>query len=190
LALIVDVLNKRMNFKIKFIYSLFLLSFWVSGILPHTSKAQPPLKDLRVIGNSVNFQFITLDHFANGITLTGWTRLKIRYQYTTKDPWELRINALDNVIKYEGNPIYDIPLSQLELEATITSTNDASATLITPFVLSNLEQTFIRGNGLVPPAIVDLELSITYKLGVPPNIMLNKPEGLYFVGLRFLLVEQ
>ncbi|HCT30283.1 MAG TPA: hypothetical protein DIW31_06015 [Bacteroidales bacterium] len=171
-----------------------LFSFLVFGITPITLKAQPPLKDLRVIGNSINFSFYTLGQMETGITLTGWTKVELKYQYTSKDPWKLVVYSLEDAIKYEGDASNDIPLNQLEFITTITSTNDASAAVSPTFELSMLdsapESVLVSGNGLVPPTVVDVNLTITYRLGTPPNIMLNKPGGLYYTALRFLLVEQ
>lgn len=179
--------------KTKILFFLFF-SFLVYGIIPSTLKAQPPLKDLRVIGNSVNFVFFTLDQMDSGMTLTDWTKVTLKYQYTSKDPWKLVVYSLEDAIKYEGDALNDIPLNQLEFITTITSSNDGSAIVSPTFVLSMLdsapESVLVSGNGLVPPTVVEVNITISYRLGVPPNKMLNKPGGLYYTALRFLLVEQ
>jgi hypothetical protein len=176
-------------------YISLILLILIFGIKPFTLSAQT--KDLRVVGNTVNFFFKTISHYQTGITLTGCTRVKIRYQYPTKDAWKLKVWAVDdNVIRYEGmdvgDRVNDIPLSDLLINAAVTSSNDGS---INPtFELSNDENDpnsiLMSGSGLVPPAFVNVELTISYSLGVPPNNLNNNAEGLYYVSLKFLLEEQ
>ncbi|MGE0079190.1 MAG: hypothetical protein AB7S48_15130 [Bacteroidales bacterium] len=170
---------------------LALVFFWGIIIFPtQYIYAQDPLKDLRVTGNSVQFIFNTLDQYKNGIEIDGWSRIKIRYLYTGHNAWKLSVWTNDPEIVYEGDPINNIPVGNLELTVQEISNNDPTTTYTTPFTLSNIKTTFAQGNGLVPPTIVELEFTITYKLGTPPNIMLNKPSGFYYVALQFLLEEQ
>jgi hypothetical protein len=176
-------------------FFIFLILFLAIGFSSNKLKAQDPLKDLRVIGNFIQFNYSTLNHFNNGIELTDWTRVRIRFKYTGTNGWELRIFALSNKIHFEGNSTYDIELEDLEIIPNIISSNDASASINIDFTLgqgpynpSIPDQVLVSGNeGTVledPP--VEIEIVITYRLGP----MMNKPEGIYFVNLNMLLVEK
>lgn len=178
---------KSLIFLKKYLIAIFL----IVGLFPFQAKSDP-LKDLRVIGSSVPFVFNTMGQYNNGITLTGWTRIRIRYLYTSKNPWQLLINAADTHLRYEGDAIHDIPVSDLKMEVTVVASNDSSLPVGTSTTLSGSDasQQLASGSGLAPPAVVDVELVITYKIGIPPNIMLGKPNGLYYVQLELLLKEQ
>lgn len=177
--------------KYNFIKLFFLTIFLVGWLFPFQAKCDP-IKDLRVIGSSVPFVFNTLGQYNNGITLSGWTRLRIRYLYTGNNPWELLINAADTHLRYEGDAIHDIPVSDLKIDVTVAVSNDPSLPVGTSTSLSGSDasQQLASGAGLVPPSVVDVELVITYKIGIPPNILLGKPNGLYYVQLELLLKEQ
>lgn len=175
------------------IRTLLLALVYIVGAIICSHKyaiAQDPLKDLRVSGNSVQFIFNTLDQYNNGIEIQGWSRIRIRYLYTGHNAWKLSVWADDAEIVYEGDPINNIPVGNLELTVQEISNNDPTTAYTTPFNLSNVKSVFAQGNGLAPPTIVDIEFTITYKIGTPPNIMLNKPTGFYYVTLQFLLEEQ
>jgi hypothetical protein len=149
--------------------------------------AQPYVKDLRVTGNSIQFIYSTLAQYNTGITLTGKTVVRIKYAYgSLADPpikpnWELRVHALDATIAYEGSNVHDIPLTSLSFTVIAPG-----ATVNNLFALSVAPQVLVSGGGggdLLNPA----EFTITISYSLPT--MINKPEGLYFVNLYFLLVE-
>lgn len=154
----------------------------VNGIFPSKVHAQDPLKDLRVIGSSVQFIYSTLSNYNNGIQLTGKTQINIRYKYTGHPNWELRLNAIESAIEYEGGGLNDIPLSDLVLDVTAT----AGVTVTTPFVLTDTPQVLASGGGGEEVTPSEFTITVSYEL---PS-MINKPEGLYLVNLYFLLVEQ
>jgi len=178
---------KNITCLIKYIFTILLIVV----LFPFQAKSDP-IKDLRVIGSSVPFVFNTMGQYNNGITLTGWTRIRIRYLFTGKNPWQLLINAADTYLRYEGDAIHDIPVSDLKIDVTVAVSNDPSLPVGTLTTLSGSDapQQLASGAGLAPPTVVDVELVITYKMGVPPNIMLGKPNGLYYVQLELLLKEQ
>lgn len=167
---------------LKVIYKYLVFMFFVVGIFPSNVKAQDPLKDLRVIGSSVQFIYSTLSSYNNGVQLSGKTQVNIRYKYTGHPNWELRLNAMESSIEYEGSSTYDIPLSDLVLDVTAT----AGVTVNTPFVLTDTPQVLASGGGGEEVAPSEFTVTISYEL---PS-MINKPEGVYLVNLYFLLVEE
>jgi hypothetical protein len=176
-------------------HSLFFFALILQFFFVTKTNAQADIKDLRVIGNFVQFSYNTFDHFENGITLTGWTRARIKFRYDGSSGWELRMWAMTTEIEYEGAAGNNIDLSDLEITPIITNTTDATASINALFALDvgpydpvSPTQVIADGDegtvGLDPAE--DIELTITYKLGA----MINKPEGLYFVNLVLLLVEK
>lgn len=158
-------------------------------INPYLAKSQDPLKDLQVSGSSVQIIFSSLSSFNNGIELVGWTRLKIKYKYTGKNGWQLMVNALEPKILHEGGDPNNLNLEDLKITATITSSDDPTTIINNSFSLSQVEQYLVKGDGGNPNK-VNVELTISYSIGTPPlTSMINKAEGIYFVTLRFLLVE-
>ena len=158
-------------------------------------RAQDDVKDLRVIGNYVQFSYNTLQQFNVGITLTGWTRVTIKFRYDGSSGWELRLWSLSSEIEYEGDISNNIDLSELGITPIITNTTDATAAINPLFALAegpydplNPAQVIATGDEgiLGTDPVEEIELSITYSLGS----MINKPEGLYFVNLVLLLVEK
>ncbi len=157
-------------------------------MISRSGKAQDPLKDLQVSGTNIQFIFSSLLNYNNGIELNGWTRLKIKYKYTGKNGWQLLVRANDTHLRYEGDASNDIPVGNLELISSVTSSDDATTVITNPFNTSDLDQILVTGDG-GDPNQVNVDIIISYRIGFPPNAMINKPEGLYFVTLRFLLVE-
>lgn len=167
-----------------YIVRIIVLTIFTIALFPSFLRAQdpPPLKDLRVTGNAVQFIYSTLNHYDNGIRLEGRTTIRIRYQYTGHPNWELRLNADDTVIAYEGASEHDIPLSDLTLEIDAP----VGVTVTDPFTLTNTPQVLVSGGGGEDTDPAEFIITISYEL---PEIN-NKPEGVYFVNLYFLLVEQ
>lgn len=180
----------KYNDKLKIKFHALVLLVGAFILISQNATAQDPLKDLRVTGNSVQFIFNTLDQYQNGIEIDEWSRIKIRYLYTGHNAWKLSVWADEPYIVYEDDPINNIPIENLELIIQEKSNNDPTIAFTSPFSLSEVKSVLVQGNGLVPPSIVELEFTITYRLGFPPNIMLNKPKGFYYVTLQFLLEEQ
>jgi hypothetical protein len=159
---------------------LIILSIF---LLPFSTKSQPTIKDIQVWGSSIQFIYSTLSQYTTGITLDGKTTLRLRCQYTGKPNWQLIVYALDNALVFEGDPINNIPLSDLKL--TISSP-PGGVTVTSPFVLdTDNSHVFLSGTGGSGATMMDVTVTITYEL--PP--MLNKLDGLYFVSLYFLLKE-
>lgn len=175
--------------------SLLFFALIFQFLFVNTVNAQADIKDLRVIGNYVQFSYNTFDHFENGITLTGWTRARIKFRYDGSSGWELRLWAMSSEIEYEGAAGNNIALTDLEITPIITSSTDATASINALFVLEEgpydpISATQVIADGdegtVGANPAEEIELTITYTLGA----MINKPEGLYFVNLALLLVEK
>jgi hypothetical protein len=176
--------------RFKLIVILFFFGFCSFSF---STKAQDPYKSLSVIGNSLIFNYNTLSQYNTGITLNSWTTVRIRFQYTGSNGWELRLFSNDDAIKYEGNPADDIALVDLIITPTVVSSNDFTTSPNVGFVLEegpydslNPNQVVVSGDGGTTGTQVVVELTLTYDLGG----MLNKPEGLYYASLYMLLVEK
>ncbi|MDI3528169.1 MAG: hypothetical protein PWR03_2353 [Tenuifilum sp.] len=161
-------------------------------IKPLSSYSQD-IKSLREIGNYVQIFYNTLDDYQNGVTLNGYTRVKIKFRVDGSSGWELRVFAQTSTIEHEDGT-NSLPLTALELTPAILSTTDPTASVVTPFNPpqgpynpSDATQVIASGTGGTigtnPP--IEAEFSISYKTGN----MVNEIPGLYFVTLQFLLVE-
>jgi hypothetical protein len=156
------------------------------NIISYSGKAQD-IKSLQVSGSSVQFIFSSLSNYNNGIELDGWTRLKIKYKFSGTG-WKLLLKASDSYILYEGDAGNDIPVGDLELITTLISSDDPTTSITNSLNPSVVDQVLATGNGGNPDQ-VNVEITINYRLGFPPNTMINKPGGIYFVSLYFLLKE-
>jgi len=153
------------------------------------------IKDLREIGNYVQIFYNTLNDYQNGVTLNGYSRIKLKFRYDGSNGWELRVFANSSEIEYEGGASNNLNLSELEISSVVISTSDPSISVTSPFTPpvgpfnpSDATQVIATGSGGTvgtdPP--VEMELSFSYHMGN----MVNKAPGLYFVNLQFLLVEK
>jgi hypothetical protein len=183
---------KRITTKIINANYLFLLIAIAQLLFAVSANAQD-INNLKILGNNVQFSYNTLNQFNTGITLDGWTRINAKFRYEGSNGWEIRMYALSSQIEYEGGePSDNIDLADLEIIPFIISgsgTTDLTAAINTSFILATDEDEIIaEGDGGTvgsdPP--VDIELTISYKMGN----MINKPEGLYFVSVRLILVEK
>ncbi len=163
-----------------------MLSFLSTCLLPLSSKPQI-FHDVKVTsGSTVQFIVITLDQYNTGINLIPTTTIRIRFQNAVEDFWALTVYATDDVINLsDGSGTADIPLSNLVLTPTITSQSSGTGT---ENILFGLVETpgdvLVSGTGANSGTLNEITLTISYKLN---GSLLNKPEGLYFVGLYFQL---
>ncbi len=173
---------------------IFGVLFMLVNFKPIYSYSQN-IKDLREIGNYVQIFYNTLNDYQTGVTLNGYTRIRLKFRYDGSSGWELRLFTNSAEIEYEGAPTENLDLTDLSITPTILSTSDPTNTINGsyslvqgPFDPSKPEQVLVSGTGGTvgtdPP--IEVEISITYSMGN----MLNKPPGLYFVTLQFLLVEK
>ena len=174
-----------MNFnKHSFLYIFFGLVF--SNTLIVNGLHSQPITELRVIGNSANFLFNTIDQYVNGIDLTDRTTIRIRYQIAGKEAWQLDVWTDADSIEYQDGNTSSIPLDDFQLIATPVSSDDPTITYTNPFTPTTSEQVLAKGDGI--PGVLTVEFKITYKL-LPDNLG-NKSPGLYYVPLNLLLKEQ
>lgn len=178
--------------RFKIIIFLFFFGFCSFSL---STKAQDPLKSLRIIGNSLFFNYNTLSHYNTGITLDSWATVRIQFHFTGSTGWELRLFSNEDAIKYEGGAADDIDLTDLTITPLIVSNTNTSALPNAGFVLEvgpydplNPNQVLVSGDGgiVLGGPNAEVELTLTYNIGS----MLNKPAGLYYTSLYMLLVEK
>ncbi|MDD2198031.1 MAG: hypothetical protein PHW91_12685 [Bacteroidales bacterium] len=167
---------------IRILLSIGLIILSVSNI-----RAQNPVGKLTIQGGAIQFYVISLNHYNDGVSLSNWTRLKIKYTSITENypfDWRLSIKSLETHLMADDPENPDLPLSNLVLvDENVVENSNTTHTVNTSFELSNTYETFISGT-----ATGDFEVNfgITYELG-KNTPLINKSWGYYYTILDFEL---
>ncbi len=156
-------------------------------------------------GGNVNFVFNSIGAYSSGITYNNFTLLGIDVQdpvalpdYTT---WELRFLAADVNVdnNFNGiNPANTLPLSVVEVKATISAGCASCNCFLSPFIsLSNASQVLVDGNALggaddITPAtglstsLDQINLSYQCGVGAANNLFKLSPSADYYADDMYL----
>lgn len=164
-------------------------------LLSLTTAAQEPDLKLTVLGgSSVPLHVNSLKKWDEGVTLEGWTRLRIRFNDTNTPPvstgWRLLLSAEKEGIEYDGSGV-DMDLSILEIkvdEVQILSGNIyGGGGILTLTPLSSTQTELLMDNQIHD---VDLLVTISYELGVGSVKRLSEyTSGYYLVNLIYTLEQ-
>jgi hypothetical protein len=173
----------------KVIISIFFLLVSISVF------AQPPLPSpsgsiIIKTGGNVIFNFSNLSKYKNGIILTDWTILAIKYDSDGGGTnWRLAVRATTANFEGDGGSFMD--LNVLEITPTDGGGNNnlnAFLPAIIPLVLSGIDQDLVSG---ATPDGTDLDdnlINITYECGVTNKVIDFMPDY-YSVDLEITLYE-
>lgn len=172
--------------KIFIINILFFLLVSIPAI------AQPPLPapsgSIVVLANgSVSFRFFSQSTYQNGITLTEWTELAIKYDSDGGGTnWRLAVRA--TTPNFEGADGHSMDLDVLEITAVDGGGNNNLGALVQPtFALSGIDQDLVI-NGPDGTDLDDNLVNITYECGVTNSVIEFMPDY-YTVDLEITLYE-
>lgn len=141
-----------------------------------------------VKGGSASFIFNAMDKYANGIALDNWTELRIVYvddAPVESSGWNFAISAVQPEINMSGG-IPFIPLDYMTFRVVVDDVFDFGE-----FTLTNAPTVVFSDVDFVgDPFNASHKVVVSYKLGVPPNLVSAFPSGFYYVDLSFdLLVK-
>jgi hypothetical protein len=143
---------------------------------------------LTVTGGGVQLIVSSLSQCEDGVQLTNWSRVTIKYTNNTGDlDWQLRVESLYSGFQSDGSSP-ELSLDYLVLIPINVSANGTTTNIpLGDFVL--LEEP--NGNVLIEGTGTDefdVSFGITYQFGMnaPPSLM-NVPWGYYFSNLKFVL---
>jgi len=141
------------------IYITIILCTLVSVVI----NAQP-ITELRVIGNSASFFFNTTQQYKNGVILTDWTTIRVRYQITGKLAWRVIVWSDYAQIEHQDgtNSIF---LTNFSIEINTSSISSSNTTIFyaTPFTPTTTGTPLIWGTGDVD-VDATVEFKISYKI--------------------------
>ncbi len=161
-----------------------LLLILIIFVLPNKLGAQN--FKVSVSGGAIQFTINSLSQYNGGVSLVGWTNVKIRVNDTDAfDGWQLYvIPSFPNLMSDDtGNP--DLTYDYLKLVPIgITNTN-TSCVVNSSYSLMGPDYLFMSGDGDTDATVT---FSVTYELGkdVP---LINVPWGYYYSQLEFRLVS-
>lgn len=171
----------------KRLYLLILL------LIPFIASAQLSA-DIKVIGGSnVMFHVNSLKKWQEGVTLEGWSRIRIRFNEETTPTaitgWQLNIKAQSNHIRHDGSGS-DMDLETLEIRAINVDPLQGTYTGIAPPVMVPLNSGYVPLISDNQISHVDLIITISYDLGTHDwNRLLGYDPGYYFVDIEFQLIS-
>lgn len=155
--------------------------------------AQDPVGSITIIGgSSVSFHVNSLKKWNEGVTLEGWSRLRIKFDDpapVTTLGWQLNIKAeTASIISDSGTS--DLDLSTLEIRAiNIDVLSGLYTGAATP------QMVVLNGNYAellsdTQTSNVDLIITISYDLGThDTNKLIGSDPGYYFVDLNYQLIS-
>lgn len=145
------------------------------------------LKEIRVQARNVQFIYNSMTKFQHGYELTEFSKIFLRFNVKGSAGWELQVKSGNTEIASDnGDP--GIPLDSLQITVkNLTYTNaPAVPTINSGFLLSTAGDVLVSGTGGSGHLdVVTVEFDLSYNL----SSMMNRPEGLYYTELWFLLVE-
>lgn len=145
-------------------------------------------------GSSVTFHVNSLKKWQEGVTLEGWSRVRVRLNNDTSDPtpingWQFNVKARSTHIAPDG-PGTNMDLETLEIRAINVEPLQGTYTGNTPPVTVplNSDYTMLLSDNQV--SNVDLIVTISYDLGTQEwNRLTPYEPGFYFVDLEFQLIS-
>lgn len=154
--------------------------------------AQDPTGSITIIGgSSVNFHVNSLKKWNEGVTLEGWSRVRLRFDdpAVTTSGWQLNIKAeTASIISDSGTS--DLDLSTLEIRAIsidVLSGNYTGTTIPQMLVLNS---NYVELLSDIQTSNIDLIITISYDLGTHnSNKLIGNDSGFYFVDLRYQLIS-
>lgn len=174
----------------KFAYTLLITSVFLHCLGGRGYCISPPPDNAQITvvkGGGASFIFNTMDKFASGITLADWTVLRIIFVDDVPvqcSGWSFTVAAIQSEIKMSGG-VPAIPLDCLKYTVTVDGIPIGGE-----YELSNAPTTVLSDANFGDPFNASHEVKITYKLGVPPDLVSSYPSGFYYVDLSFdLLVK-
>lgn len=176
------MISLRINF-----VKIYLIIIFNSLVFVNWVNAQP-ITELRVIGNSASFYFNTIEQYQNGVTLTDWSTIRVRYQITGKTAWQIIAWTDYSDIEHEDGT-NSIPLNNFTIEINTLSISSANTTTIytTPFAPTTTPTPLLWGIGNVG-VDATVEFKISYKIS--PAGLGSLPSGTYYLPLNLRLEEQ
>jgi hypothetical protein len=141
-----------------------------------------------VKGGSSSFIFNAMDKYVNGIALENWTELRIVYVDEVpieSTGWRFTISAVQTEINMSGGTPF-IPLDHMTFRVVVDDVFDFGE-----FTLTNAPTEIFSDVDFVgDPFNASHKVMVSYRLGVPPNLVSAFPSGFYYVDLSFdLLVK-
>lgn len=155
--------------------------------------AQPPLPApsgsiVIISGGSVSFRFTSQSTYQNGITLSEYTRLAIKYDSDGGGTnWRLAVRA--TTPNFEGAEGNLMDLDVLELTTVDGGGNNNLIAFVQPtFALSGVDQDLVQGITPDGTGLDDNLVNITYDCGVTKSVIDFMPDY-YTVDLEITLYE-
>lgn len=155
--------------------------------------AQDPSGSITVIGGtSVHFYVNSLKKWDEGVTLEGWSRIRLKFDDpapVTTLGWALNVKAESlGIISDSGSS--DMDLNTLEIRAISIDVISGSYTGAAAPQMVILNNNYIELLSDTQISNVDLIVTISYDLGteLTNKLLVNEP-GFYFVDLRFQLIS-
>lgn len=171
-----------------YLYIIFFIFLFSTPLL-----AQPPLPSptgsiVLLSGGNVVFHFTSLNKYTNGITLTEWTRLAIKYDSDGGGTnWRLAVRSQQ--AQFDGDGGNSMDLDVLELTPVDGGGNNALGAFLQPTIqLSGIDQDLVQGATPDGTALDDNLVNITYECGVTNSVMEFQPDY-YNIDLEITLYE-
>ncbi|HBX52595.1 MAG: hypothetical protein A2W98_09935 [Bacteroidetes bacterium GWF2_33_38] len=170
---------------------IYIISFFLLMSTPIL--AQPPLPSpsgsiVILSGGNVVFNFTSLNKYVNGITLTEWTKLAIKYDSDGGGThWRLAVRATTANFEGDGGSLMDLDV--LELTAVDGGGNNNLIGLLEPTIeLAFIDQDLVSGVTPDGTALDDNLVNITYECGIT-NPVIDFVPDYYNVDIEITLYE-
>lgn len=170
-------------------YLLLLPLLAIASII----NAQDPVGSIAIIGgSSVHFYVNSLKKWDEGVTLEGWSRVRLRFDDpapVTTTGWELNLKAETATISSDSGTD-DMDLSTLEIRAINVDVLSGSYTGTAIPQMVVLDGNYVELLSDSQISNIDLIITISYDLGTKlTNKLLGNAPGFYFVDLRYQLIS-